>query len=180
LPSGCSATPWAPASNRLAPPKQEVAREAARAYIERASRRELLDEVLDEDLPRLHRAALALRAAPQRPRLVVAQAQGHGHLPHGTSGDTSTAPLCITRDTVLRVADVTIRQLRNHGGEVVDRAARGEQITITRAGKAVAELTAVPPQPLRAQTLLDRWRRLPPMDPARLRADLDAVLDASV
>jgi predicted transcriptional regulator len=31
---------------------QEVAREAVRAYIERASRRELLDEVLDEDLPR--------------------------------------------------------------------------------------------------------------------------------
>lgn len=89
-------------------------------------------------------------------------------------------PLCITRDTVLRVADVTIRQLRNHGGDVVDRAARGEQITITRAGKAVAELTAVPAQPLCAQTLHARWRRLPPMDPARLRADLDAVLDASV
>jgi prevent-host-death family protein len=78
------------------------------------------------------------------------------------------------------MADVTIRELRNRGGDVVDRAARGEQITITRAGKAVAELTAVPEQPLCAQTLLDRWRRLPPMDPARLRADLDAVLDASV
>ena len=31
---------------------QEVAREAVRAYIERTSRRELLDQVLDEDLPR--------------------------------------------------------------------------------------------------------------------------------
>jgi plasmid stability protein len=31
---------------------QEVAREAVREYIERASRRELLDQVLDEDLPR--------------------------------------------------------------------------------------------------------------------------------
>ena len=31
---------------------QEVAREAVRAYIERSSRRELLDQVLDEDLPR--------------------------------------------------------------------------------------------------------------------------------
>lgn len=31
---------------------QEVAREAVREYIERTSRRELLDEVLDEELPR--------------------------------------------------------------------------------------------------------------------------------
>jgi len=31
---------------------QEVAREAVREYIERTSRRELLDQVLDEDLPR--------------------------------------------------------------------------------------------------------------------------------
>ncbi len=38
---------------------QEVAREAVRAYIERTSRRELLDRVLDAELPRyaeaLHR-----------------------------------------------------------------------------------------------------------------------------
>jgi plasmid stability protein len=31
---------------------QEVAREAVREYIERTSRRELLDRVLDEELPR--------------------------------------------------------------------------------------------------------------------------------
>nr|WP_205745847.1 ribbon-helix-helix protein, CopG family [Egibacter rhizosphaerae] len=31
---------------------QEVARQALREYIERTSRRELLDEVLDEQLPR--------------------------------------------------------------------------------------------------------------------------------
>ena len=31
---------------------QAVAREAVRDYIERTSRRELLDDVLDEDLPR--------------------------------------------------------------------------------------------------------------------------------
>jgi predicted transcriptional regulator len=31
---------------------QEVAREAVRDYIDRTSRRELLDEVLDEQLPR--------------------------------------------------------------------------------------------------------------------------------
>jgi predicted transcriptional regulator len=31
---------------------QEVARQAIRDYVERAARRELLDRVLDEDLPR--------------------------------------------------------------------------------------------------------------------------------
>jgi len=31
---------------------QEIAREAVRVYIEQTSRRELLDQVLDEELPR--------------------------------------------------------------------------------------------------------------------------------
>jgi antitoxin (DNA-binding transcriptional repressor) of toxin-antitoxin stability system len=78
------------------------------------------------------------------------------------------------------MAEVSIRDLRNHGGDVVDRAARGEQITITRAGKAVAELRAVPHVPLAAEALLARWRMLPSVDAAALRADIDEVLDASL
>jgi antitoxin (DNA-binding transcriptional repressor) of toxin-antitoxin stability system len=78
------------------------------------------------------------------------------------------------------MATVSIRDLRNHGGDVVDRAARGEQITITRAGKAVAELRAVPHVPLSAPALLDRWRMLPAVDAAALRADIDEALDASL
>jgi plasmid stability protein len=35
---------------------QDVAREALREYIDRTSRRELLDEVLDEELPRYSEA----------------------------------------------------------------------------------------------------------------------------
>jgi prevent-host-death family protein len=75
------------------------------------------------------------------------------------------------------VSEVTIRELRNHGGDVVDRAARGEPITITRAGHPVAELRPVAHPPLAAETLLARWRRLPAMDPVALRADMDRVLD---
>ncbi|MFN2629492.1 MAG: type II toxin-antitoxin system Phd/YefM family antitoxin, partial [Gaiellaceae bacterium] len=75
------------------------------------------------------------------------------------------------------VAEVTIRELRNKGGEVVDRAARGEQITITRAGKAVAELRPVAPGALAAETLLRRRRGLPAMDHVALRAEIDAILD---
>jgi prevent-host-death family protein len=78
------------------------------------------------------------------------------------------------------MAEVTIRELRNHGGEVVDRAARGEQITITRAGRPVAELRPVSRQPLTAETLLARWHRLPLVDYRALRADLDEVMDPAL
>jgi len=35
------------------------------------------------------------------------------------------------------MANVTIHELRNHVEDVIDRAARGEQITVTRSGKPV-------------------------------------------
>ena len=73
---------------------------------------------------------------------------------------------------------VSIRDLRRRGGEVVDRAARGEAITITRGGTPVAELRALPPRQLTAEQLLLRWRRLPAIDANALRADIDATLDA--
>jgi prevent-host-death family protein len=78
------------------------------------------------------------------------------------------------------MAEVSIRELRNRGGDVVDRAARGEPITITRAGKAVAELRPMSRPALAAETLLARWRRLPPVDPVALRADVDDFLDTSL
>jgi len=77
------------------------------------------------------------------------------------------------------MARVSIRDLRNHGGEVVDRAASGEAITITRSGRAVAELRPLRP-PLSAEALLARWRRLPAVDPTALRDDVDRLLDTSL
>jgi antitoxin (DNA-binding transcriptional repressor) of toxin-antitoxin stability system len=78
------------------------------------------------------------------------------------------------------MAEVSIRDLRNHGGDVVDRATRGEQITITRSGKAVAELRALSRPPLAAEALLDRWHRLPHLDPVALRSDIEMLLDGSL
>jgi prevent-host-death family protein len=80
------------------------------------------------------------------------------------------------------MARVTIRELRNQGGEVVDRAARGEQITITRSGRPVAELHSLrPPRaPLSADTLLERWRRVPTVDPVALREDVDELVGGSL
>ncbi len=78
------------------------------------------------------------------------------------------------------MAEITIRELRNHGGEVVDRVAQGEQITVTRAGKPVAELRPVRRPALTAETLLGRWHRLPPVDYRAMRAELDEVLDPAL
>jgi prevent-host-death family protein len=86
-----------------------------------------------------------------------------------------TAAAGITRDTLDPMATVTIRELRNQGGDVVDRAARGEQITIIRSGRPVAELRPLR-APLSADSLLERWRRVPAVDPVALREDVDELV----
>jgi prevent-host-death family protein len=78
------------------------------------------------------------------------------------------------------VAEVSIRDLRNHGGDVVDRAARGEAITITRDGKPVAQLSSIASGPVAAEVLLKRWSGLPPIDPQRLQSDIDETLDGGI
>lgn len=75
---------------------------------------------------------------------------------------------------------VTIRQLRNHGGDVVDRVQAGERLTVTRSGRPVAELRPLPRRALDASTLLERWQRLSLVDPERLRYDIDGVVDPSL
>jgi antitoxin (DNA-binding transcriptional repressor) of toxin-antitoxin stability system len=78
------------------------------------------------------------------------------------------------------MVEVTVRELRNDGGRVLDRVARGESITVTRDGRAVAELRALSRPPLHAAALLERWRRLAHVDAGRLRADIDTAMDSSL
>jgi prevent-host-death family protein len=78
------------------------------------------------------------------------------------------------------MAEVTIRDLRNHGGDVIERVLAGEQLTVTRDGKPVAELRPLRRSPLSASALLERWSRLAPIDPEALRADIDELLDTSL
>jgi len=75
------------------------------------------------------------------------------------------------------MSEVSIRDLRNHGGEVIDRVERGERLTVTRDGRQVAELRPLGPLPVRADVLVERWSRLPRFDPEGLRRDLDQVAD---
>ena len=78
------------------------------------------------------------------------------------------------------MSEITVRELRNHGGDVLDRVARGEALTVTRDGQPIAELRPLARRPIQAAVLLKRWRQLPAVDPAKLRADLDDVLDGSL
>lgn len=75
------------------------------------------------------------------------------------------------------MSEVSIRDLRNHGGDVIDRVERGERLTVTRDGRGVAELRPLARVPVQASVLVERWSRLPRVDPEDLRRDLDAVID---
>ena len=75
---------------------------------------------------------------------------------------------------------VSIRDVRNQGRAVMDRVLAGEHLTVTRSGKPVAELRPLPRQALPADALLRRWRALPAVDAAALRADIDTVVDDSL
>jgi prevent-host-death family protein len=75
------------------------------------------------------------------------------------------------------MSEVAIRDLRNHGGEILDRVEGGEAMTVTRDGRPIAELRPLPRRPVQASLLLERWRILPAVDPAKLRADIDDLLD---
>lgn len=75
---------------------------------------------------------------------------------------------------------VSIRDLRHRGGDVVDQAAAGQLITITRDGRPVAELRALLPRELTATQVLERWKGAPAVDVAQLRRDADAVIDPAL
>jgi prevent-host-death family protein len=75
------------------------------------------------------------------------------------------------------MAVVSVRDLRNHGGEVLDQVARGGAVVVTRDGVPVAELRPIRRPGLTPAELIARRRSLPRVDPDALRRDLDQVLD---
>lgn len=75
---------------------------------------------------------------------------------------------------------VTVRDLRNKGGDVLDRVARGDTLVVTRDGVPVAQLSPLPTPTASTAELIARRKHLPHVDPAQLRADLDAVIDPAL
>jgi prevent-host-death family protein len=78
------------------------------------------------------------------------------------------------------VEEASIRELRNHGGRVLARVAKGERVVVTNDGEPIAELRPLPRRPLSAATLQERFRRLPPLDPRRFRRDVDGLIDQAL
>ncbi len=78
------------------------------------------------------------------------------------------------------MAEATVRDLRNKGGEVLERVLAGERVTVTRDGKPVAELRPLPGTRLSAHSLVERFRHLPRIDPTRFRDDVDGVVDQAI
>lgn len=75
---------------------------------------------------------------------------------------------------------ITIRDLRNQGGQVVERVLAGEHLVVTRDGHAVAELRPTSREPLEAGALLERWRTLPKMNSQALRREIDELMDPGI
>jgi len=78
------------------------------------------------------------------------------------------------------MTEVSVRDLRNHGGDVLDSVMRGEHVTVTRQGKPVAELRPIAEDGTPATVLVDRWRTIPVIGFSGLRADLDELLDPTL
>ncbi|MGO4299857.1 type II toxin-antitoxin system Phd/YefM family antitoxin [Leifsonia sp. RAF41] len=72
---------------------------------------------------------------------------------------------------------VSVRDLRNHGGDILDRVARGEHLTITRDGAAVAELSPLPAPGRALSVLIAERRAILVVDPLSLRSDIDEIVD---
>jgi prevent-host-death family protein len=78
------------------------------------------------------------------------------------------------------VNTVTVRDLRNNGGEVLRRVEHGERIVVTRDGAPVAELRPLPRSSVSPAELIRRRKSLPRVDPHALRRDIDNLIDPSL
>ena len=75
---------------------------------------------------------------------------------------------------------MSVRELRNNGGAVLDKVARGEAVIVTRDGAEVAELQPRRRVGLSGAELVARRRSLPPVNVTRLRQDVDDVIDQAL
>ena len=78
------------------------------------------------------------------------------------------------------MSTISVRDLRNHGGDVLARVARGESIVVTRDGAPTARLIPLRRPSAPPAELVEWRRRLPRVDPESLRRDIDTVLDPTL
>lgn len=80
----------------------------------------------------------------------------------------------------MNVNTVTVRDLRNNGGEVLRRVEHGERIVVTRDGAPVAELRPLPRSSASQTELIRRRKNLPRVNPDVLRRNIDDLIDPSL
>lgn len=78
------------------------------------------------------------------------------------------------------MAEVTVRDLRNKGGEVLKQVEAGRSFVVTRDGEPVAELNPLNRQPLSREAITERFKRVPLVDAKKLRQDIDAFIDQTI
>jgi prevent-host-death family protein len=76
---------------------------------------------------------------------------------------------------------VSQRELRNDSGAILRAAEAGEIVVVTRNGIATAQLGPVEPaRAIAREVAIEGARRLPRVDAARLRREVDALVDQSI
>ncbi len=75
---------------------------------------------------------------------------------------------------------VTVRDLRNSGGDVLRRVEHGERIIVTRDGTPVAELRPLPRPSVGPAELIHRRKNFPRVNPDALRRDIDNLIDPAL
>ena len=70
--------------------------------------------------------------------------------------------------------------LRNNGGEILDAVMRGEEMIVTRRGRAIAELRPLRGPGVRIETLQKAFKHWPRVSNDALRADMGEFLDLSL
>lgn len=76
--------------------------------------------------------------------------------------------------------EVSVRELRNQGGQILNRVESGESMTITRDGTPVAVISPLRQPRLSATALLENWKNVPLINAESFRSDIDQALDMSL
>lgn len=70
--------------------------------------------------------------------------------------------------------------LRNNGGEILDAVMRGEEMIVTRRGRAIAELRPLRGPGARIETLQKAFKHCTRVSKDALRAEMGEFLDLSL
>ncbi len=78
------------------------------------------------------------------------------------------------------MTEVTVRDLRNKGGEILKQVEAGRSFVVTRDGDPVAELKPLGRNLLSREAIIERFKHVPTVDASRLRHDIDSFIDQTI